>query len=177
MTTGSQDPAGAGRGRIRAGHADRERVIEALKAAFVAGRLAKDEFVARMGQALNARTYADLVALTADLPAKPAAEPAAAQPARALRRPMAWAALIAGVCFLVAVAALLGAGHLAADPYDPDPPGTLIGELLSLVVLSVATALSALGVGAVVSIEQRRSRRPLPPRPGASRHEHAPGAA
>jgi hypothetical protein len=153
-------------------------VVEALKTAFVDGRLAKDEFVARMGQALNARTYADLAALTADLPAKPAsAEPAAAEPARTLRRPMAWAALIAVVCLLVAVAALLGVGHLAADPYDPNPHGILIGELLSLVVISVATALSALGVGAVVSIEQRRSRRQLPPRPGAGGHAHAPGAA
>jgi hypothetical protein len=36
--TGPADPAAAGRGRIRAGHADREQVIEALKDAFVQGR-------------------------------------------------------------------------------------------------------------------------------------------
>jgi hypothetical protein len=70
--TGPQDPAAAGRDRLRAGHADREQVIEALKAAFVQGMLAKDEFDARVGQALASRTYADLAALTADiLPARP----------------------------------------------------------------------------------------------------------
>ena len=40
--TGPQDPA-AGRDRLRAGHADREQVIEALKDAFVAGRLTRGE--------------------------------------------------------------------------------------------------------------------------------------
>ena len=32
--TGPQDPAAAGAGRLRAGHADREQVIETLKDAF-----------------------------------------------------------------------------------------------------------------------------------------------
>ena len=54
--TGPQDPAAAGRDRLRAGHADREQVIEALKAAFVQGMLAKDECDARVGQALASRT-------------------------------------------------------------------------------------------------------------------------
>ena len=79
MTTGPQDPAAAGRDRLRAGHADREQVIEALKDAFVHGRLTKDELDTRAGQALAARTYADLAALTADIPA---AAPAPAGPAR-----------------------------------------------------------------------------------------------
>ena len=39
--TGPRDPAAAGRDQLRAGHADRERVIEALKAAFVRGQLAR----------------------------------------------------------------------------------------------------------------------------------------
>jgi hypothetical protein len=38
-----------------------------LKAAFVQGRLAKDEFDTRAGHALSARSHADLAALTADL--------------------------------------------------------------------------------------------------------------
>ena len=58
-----------GRGRLRASHADREQVVDLLKAAFVQDRLSKDEFDTRVGQALAARTYADLAALTADLPA------------------------------------------------------------------------------------------------------------
>jgi hypothetical protein len=50
--------------------ADRERVIELLKSAFVQGRLAKDEFDARVGQALASRTYADLAAVGADIPGR-----------------------------------------------------------------------------------------------------------
>jgi len=44
-------------------------VIGTLKAAFVQGMLAKDEFDQRVGQAFAARTHADLAALTADIPA------------------------------------------------------------------------------------------------------------
>jgi hypothetical protein len=67
--TGPQDPAAAGGDRLRAGHADREQVIEALKNAFVHGRLTKDEFDTRVSQALASRTYAELAALTTDIPA------------------------------------------------------------------------------------------------------------
>ena len=49
--------------------ADREQVIGVLKAAFVQGLLAKHEFGLRVGQTLASRTYAELAALTADLPA------------------------------------------------------------------------------------------------------------
>lgn len=67
---GDEMAAGTGgRGHLRASHADREQVIGALKAAFVKGMLAKDEFDLRVGQALASRTYAQLAALTADLPA------------------------------------------------------------------------------------------------------------
>jgi len=59
--------AAAGRGGFRASHADRDRVIGLLKAAFVQGRLTKDELDERLGQALAARSHADLAALTADL--------------------------------------------------------------------------------------------------------------
>jgi hypothetical protein len=41
-----------------------------LKVAFVQGRLTKDEFDSRVGQALTARTYAELAVLAADLPAR-----------------------------------------------------------------------------------------------------------
>ena len=40
--TGPGDPAAAGGGRLRAGHADRECAIDTLKDAFVHGRLTKD---------------------------------------------------------------------------------------------------------------------------------------
>jgi len=72
VTVGPGDEAAAGAGghsHLRASHADREQAIDVLKAAFVQGRLAKDEFDLRVGQVLASRTYADLGALTADIPA------------------------------------------------------------------------------------------------------------
>ena len=71
----------AGRSRMRASHADRERVIDTLKTAFVNGRLTRDELDARTGRALAARTYADLAALTADI------RPLRPQPGRRARLP------------------------------------------------------------------------------------------
>jgi hypothetical protein len=62
--------ATAGRGRLRASHADREHVIDVLKTAFVQGRLSKEEFDMRVGQTFASRTYAELAALTADIPAR-----------------------------------------------------------------------------------------------------------
>jgi len=56
-----------GQNRLRASHADREQVIAALKDAFVHGRLDKDEFDLRISKALT--SYAELDALTADIPA------------------------------------------------------------------------------------------------------------
>ena len=72
MTTAPWDPMAAGatgRGGFRASDADREQVIDALKVAFVQGRLSKDELDARMGQTFAVRTYGELAELTADLPA------------------------------------------------------------------------------------------------------------
>ena len=72
----------AGHGRMRAGHADRERVITELKAAFVQGRLDKDELEERAGRAVVSRTYAELAALTDDIPAPASASTAARLPGR-----------------------------------------------------------------------------------------------
>ena len=46
----------AGRGRLRASHADREQVIGTLKDAFVQGLLTQDEFDDRVGQVYMSRT-------------------------------------------------------------------------------------------------------------------------
>ena len=76
--------AAAGRGRLRASHADREQVLGVLKVAFVQGLLTKDEFDLRVGETFASRTYAELAVLTADIPAgliatQPLREPAPAQ--------------------------------------------------------------------------------------------------
>ena len=52
--------------------ADRERAVDVLKAAYGEGRLGKEEFDSRSARVLAARTYSDLTALVADLPAGPA---------------------------------------------------------------------------------------------------------
>jgi hypothetical protein len=54
---------------MRAASADRERAVDVLKAGFAEGRLTQDEYNERMNRAYTARTYAELMALTADLPA------------------------------------------------------------------------------------------------------------
>jgi len=80
------ETAVASRGHLRASHADREEVIDTLKAAFVQGRLAKDEFDARIGQTFASRTYVELAAITADIPAGLAAVLPLRTPVRALSR-------------------------------------------------------------------------------------------
>jgi Domain of unknown function (DUF1707)/Domain of unknown function (DUF4190) len=57
------------RGKMRAADADRDRVAERLNMAYSEGRLSKDEYDARLENALSARTYADLDPLVTDLPA------------------------------------------------------------------------------------------------------------
>jgi DUF1707 SHOCT-like domain len=72
VTIGPWDPMAAGapgRGGLRASDADREQVIDALKAAFVQGHLSKDALEVRVGLALASRTYAELTAITAEIPA------------------------------------------------------------------------------------------------------------
>jgi hypothetical protein len=54
---------------MRAGDEDRDRTITRLREAFAEGRLSDHEFQDRMAQASAARTFGDLVPLTADLPA------------------------------------------------------------------------------------------------------------
>lgn len=57
---------------LRASDADRDRVIDVLRAATADGRLTADEFNERMEAALASRTFRELAPLTADLAAAPA---------------------------------------------------------------------------------------------------------
>jgi hypothetical protein len=155
--TGPRDQA-AGGDRLRAGHADREQVIEALKAAFVDRRLTKAELGARVGQALSEWTCADLAALTADIPAAPVDQPAAAMarpssPER--RRPLARAAAGSGICMVVAAAAMKI--HAQLDPGNtPTPYDSKYFFLIA--VAAVVTALGILVHGVGTCVENRRSR-------------------
>jgi hypothetical protein len=168
VRTGPQDPGTAGGGLLRAGHADREQVIEALKGAFVHGRLTKDEFDTRAGQALAARTYADLAALTADIPPVPVPVRPARLVAAARRRPLLKAAAGSGSCLIIGFASAVFGGTVL-DPTGPGPHPyhSWAGLALVVAVFAVVAALLIVIFGVATSVEQRRSRRQLPPWPGA----------
>lgn len=88
-----QDPGAgwaAGGGHLRVSDEERERTVGLLKTAFVQGRLSREELADRAGQALEARTRAQLAAVTAGIPPAPAPAaqglaPAAQGPAPAAR--------------------------------------------------------------------------------------------
>ena len=111
-----QDPGAGwavGGGHLRASDADRERAVDALKAAFVQGRLSKSELTRRAGQALQSRTYAELAGATADIPAGRAATPAPRQPAWPVRaRPVNWK-VIAWVVSVIILMPALGIAFFA----------------------------------------------------------------
>ena len=155
--TGPEDPAAAGRDQLRAGHADREQVIEALKDAFVHGRLTRDELDVRAGRALAARTRAELAALTADIPAFPAAAGPARPPAPApLHRPLARAAAGSGMCLVIATAAVRIAFLVDPDGAVPHPHQSWAPWCLTVAFLAVLTALGIVIHGVGTAVEQRR---------------------
>jgi hypothetical protein len=160
-------------GRLRASHADREQVVHLLKAAFVHGRLTQDELDGRIGQALAARTYAELAALTADLPAEPERAPTAAlaptaamapAPARArTQNRSANRAVKSGVGAIGAVIVILSGTVLALG----QPAAAVLLALFVMVLAAVATAFVSALIAVSLKVESRRrdrSRRRLPPR-------------
>jgi hypothetical protein len=136
---GDEAAAGAA-GRLRVSHADRDQVIDGLKAAFVAGRLDHDEFGQRVGRALVSRTYADLAALTADLPAwRPVAQPPAARPAGPAARERVNRTTVAAASW----ATLAGAVLLACWGLLPETSGPV--ETLILLASFIVLAAGPLG--------------------------------
>ena len=151
----------AGLGHLRASHADREQVIETLKAAFVQGQLTKDELDTRAGQAFTARTYADLAALITDLPAWLAD---AVPPRRVPREPMSNAAKV-GIWLVIAVAVPVVLSFLGG------------AQLFLLSTPFYFTALAFLGAEIVVSRHPKRSQHRQPPPGGAPRPGRPPRRA
>jgi|HubBroStandDraft_4_1064222.scaffolds.fasta_scaffold45612_2 hypothetical protein len=143
-----------GRGRMRASNAEREQVIDTLKAAFVDGRLTKDELDTRVGQTIAARTYAELAAVTADIPATRPPEPVRAVQRHsgnkaAMRAVKTGACMIAALTLTVSVVAGVVAGGAAA-------------AILAIAV-GVFTAFTAAFVAAVIAgvlkLEARHRQR------------------
>lgn len=150
---GDEMATGAGGcGHLRASHADREQVIGMLKAAFVQGRLAKDELVVRVGQALASRTYADLAVLTADLPAGLARAQPVRKPAWAGGRP---AAIVAVILCPAGIYASAGVVH-----------AVLIGnERLLIALMPVVISFVVWMVAGAVKWRDKRSGGQSPRRP------------
>jgi Domain of unknown function (DUF1707) len=167
--TGPEDEIAAVRadgGLLRASHADREHVIGTLKAAFVQGRLAKDEFDVRVGQALASRTYAELAAVTSDIPAGPIGP----QPPENTR-------IHAIVRALTAATVLMAGGWTVAWSAHLANPGIIVLLMSLTVILSGAWLMT----GSVVleSRHHTRSGRQLPPpsTPGAGGRPSRPPAS
>ena len=123
----------------RASRADRDRVIDLLKAAFVQGRLDRDEFDARVGQALVSRTCGELAAVTAGIPAGLTAALPRRPPARARRRIPFNTAVTGGAC----MAGLVNAGMVAV---------LVIRSPVAVVLFVVLTVIGAiLAIGAMIA--------------------------
>ena len=129
---------GAARG-LRASRADREQVIDLLKAAFVQGRLDQDEFNARVGQVLASRTHWELAAVTFDLPADLLGALPRRPPVQGRRRISMNTAVSAGA-LVVAVANI---GMIFA---------LLVGSAVGVIAVAVFTVIGvALTIGAMIA--------------------------
>ena len=147
---GHEMPAGGG---LRACHTEREQAVEVLKAAFVEGRLTKDELDARVGQAFTSRTRAEVAAVTADLPAGLTAVQPLRKPARAPGGAPANTAVRTGVRVIGAATAVTAASWAAALGQANDQ------AVFMLVWTFTITWLGILILTLAVMLESRRQRR------------------
>jgi hypothetical protein len=173
--------AGGGRDRLRASHADREHVIETLKAAYVYGLVTKEEFDARVSQTFASRTNADLALITADIPAGLAA---AAPPAPARTGGDAAEAKVRLLSRPVMTTAMLAALALAASVFTVNPVAAVLvlaafGSGFACLFLIIAQMLSPL----LRPLRDKRSGGQPPPqraihtRPGGGRRAAAAASA
>jgi hypothetical protein len=164
---GDETAGAGGSGHLRASHADREQVIGTLKAAFVQGMLAKDEFDLRVGQTLASRTYRELAALTADLPAGLTDSP----PPETARDTVGKKAVAAVVC---ATAALIGMWHV--NPPDGSPFAIPVFVVTLVLLLAAPTGWLLLLHDWLDKRAGRRSAQGLPPGAGGEPSRRLPSA-
>ena len=151
MTTGPGDEkaaGGSGDGHLRVSHADREQVIATLKAAFIQGRLSRDELGLRVGRALGSRTCAELAALTADIPAGLtglAAHNALQADTRPRRRARRIAGSLAAVAVIAATISVASLSHRPATVAAPRPAGAIMYVAASNEMTPVTTATNTPG--------------------------------
>ena len=152
--------AGDGSGRLRAGDADREQVVDKLKAAYVYGLVTKDELDARVSQTFAARTFAELAVITADIPAGLAPAPPPLRPAPARASAPATAKVTPGDRTIMVTAILAGLALIAGVFSGPAAGAVVLGGL--------GSALVSLFLLARKIRSQRATRRgsQLPPQRG-----------
>jgi hypothetical protein len=163
VVAGTGDDGATGsrrRGHMRASRADRERVIDILKAAYVYGLVTKDELDDRVGQTLASRTYAELALMTAGIPAGLAAAPPLLSPALAKASLRARAGARPGNR-AAGAAAVLAVLVIIAACFAPNP---LAGLLALGASGSAAVCLYLSGSRARGSRHGNRSGGQLPPR-------------
>jgi len=151
---------------MRAASADRERAVDVLKAGFAEGRLTQEEYNERVGRAYAARTYGELTALTADLPAGavPAVWPVSVYQPPMTTNSLARASLVLGVAEfftmgLTAIPAII-CGHMAKREMRQTgqrgdglaTSGLVLGYMAVifwgiLIALSIVTAVVQAGAG------------------------------
>jgi hypothetical protein len=151
---------------MRAASADRERAVDVLKAGFAEGRLTQEEYNERVGRAYAARTYGELTALTADLPAGavPAVWPVPVYQPPMTTNSLARASLVLGVAEfftmgLTAIPAII-CGHMAKREMRQTgqrgdglaTSGLVLGYMAVifwgiLIALSIVTAVVQAGAG------------------------------
>ena len=155
----------AGRGHLRASHADRRCALETVKTAFVQGRLGQEEFELRMNRTFESRTYAELAALTADLPTAPVSAQPPAKPVAADDPARTPTVLGAGAFVLIWLGLLLIPGAFAVGVFP----------LMAVGVLCILVASPVAGDWALQTWRERRRGGPPPP-PRAAPGGPVPGA-
>lgn len=146
---------------MRASDRDRDSANTLLQTAYAEGRLTKDEYDERSGQLLRSQTYAQLQALTADLPGHFPSSIQQVQYAPVQRRtnPLAVASLACGLgqiffWFLAAIPAVV-LGHVARrqirqtgeDGQGMATAGLVLGWIgIALTVLFIAGAVAIVAV-------------------------------
>ncbi len=165
---GDQMAGGTGGcGRLLASHADREQVIDTLKAAFVQGLLTKDEFDLRVGQTLGSRTYAELAAVTADIRGGLIGAQLPPKRAQSQARAAGNTAVKSGVCTLTAI--ILAASTSAAAVSGPGAALIMALFLMGIGgIIAVIVALLAAGIRLLESRHRKRSSGQLSPRSSPS---------
>jgi hypothetical protein len=157
--TGPQDLAAAGGDRLRASHADREQVIEALQDAFVQGRPTRTSLPrGRAGRWPRGPSpnWPRSPPTSRPQPGRsPAADPGAAISPGAL--PLARKAVGSGSCLIIAAVAARVAGLVDPGPPAPSPYHSWAPLCLFVAFAAVVAALLILVLGVDTPSEETAS--------------------